>query len=590
MTEETRTNFAAGGYAALIPPLLALAVYLPAVTFGAVSLDDPVYLTDNPHVLGGLTLENLRWAFDRSADTYWHPLVWISLMLDAEILPSPAWFHAVNIILHAAGSTLLYAILFRATGLRGAALAVAALFAVHPLNVEAVAWITERKTVLAGLFWMLATYFYVLYAARPGFLRYMAGLAMLGLGLLSKPLLVTLPCALLLLDFWPLKRLRLSPGGRSGMSVPAAVAEKLPMFGLVAVSVYMTMTSHPMETAGQEMPMSLRASNAVVSYVRYLFKAVWPADLAVFYPFPESIPAWQLWGSAAILAVITAAAVILYRRAPYFIVGWLWYLGTMTPMLGLVRHDRWPAVADRFAYVPMIGIFIIAGFALRELYAKPATRRTAAVTALAAILALGIAANRQLGYWSDSEALYRRALEVTDGNWMAHNNLGNLLYNKGQTDEAVYHYRQTLKFRPGYPRALVDLGFWRLQQGDYPAAEAYFRRALGGIADGAAWQGLARLALERGDVDAALIRFHKAVRENPRLLNSWQGMAESMEMLGMHDEAARAYVRAAQRHLDTFRLSKARELAESALAMDPDNEKALELRRRAGEKLRETDD
>jgi Flp pilus assembly protein TadD len=583
----------AGKYAFLLPPLLALAVYAPAASFGLVLLDDPVYVIDNPHVLSGLSRENLRWAFSHTHETYWHPLVWLSLMLDAEVSASPGWFHAVNIILHAASALLLYLALARMSGLRAPALAAAALFAVHPLNVEAVAWVTERKTVLAAAFWMAALYLYAHYAARPGVLRYLAVLAAMVLGLLAKPVLVTLPFVLLLLDFWPLERLSFSPGGGrgrgalGGLGPGAAVAEKLPLFLAAAGSVFMTLISHPMQTTAGEIPVSLRAANAVVSYLRYLVKAVRPEELAVFYPFPDSVPAWQVWGSCLLLVAVTIAAVMLYRRAPYFIAGWLWYLGVMTPTLGLVRHDRWPALADRFAYLPLAGLFMAAGFALFG-RGRSAGQLKAGVAAVAvAVLALGVCARVQLGYWSDSEALFNRTLAVTENNWLAHMNLGSHLYNRGETGEAVRHFRRALEIRPGYGAPMVGLGLWRLDVNDYEGAEEYLRRALDSDAAGPAWQGLAKLGFERGDYAKALVRFHKAVRENPRLLDSWKGMAVSMRRLGLTDQAAKTYVEAARRHLHTYRLSEAAELAGAALALEPSNDRAAELRDRAIERLAE---
>lgn len=573
--------------AALAPALAALLIYAPAVSFGVVTLDDPVYVMNNPHVLGGLTWEGVQWAFSPGHDTYWHPLVWISLMLDGSISASPGWFHLVNILLHAASASILYLALSRMSGNLAAPLVVALLFAAHPLNVEAVAWITERKTVLAGLFWMSAMYLYALYAAKPGPLRYLAALAALALGLLAKPLLVTLPCALLLLDYWPLKRLSLSPGARDGMSPAMAVAEKLPMFIVVAGSIAMTMLSHPMESGQEGVSPGLRAANAAVSYIRYMAKAFWPTDLAMYYPFPEALAPWQVWGAAALLATATILALALCKKAPYVIVGWLWFLGSMAPMLGLVRHDRWPALADRFAYVPLIGLFLIAAFALLSL-ARNAAARNAALAALAsAALVLALASRNQLEFWADSETLYRRALAVTENNWLAHNNLGSVLYAQGHEEEAAEHFNRAVEIRPGYGSALVNLGLWHLWMGDWPQAEEHLRRGVGTEAEGSAWQGLADLSFEQGDYGRALIRYHKSVLKNPRLLASWRGRAESFRLAGLPGEAARAYVEAARRHLVTYRLTEAEELAQNALNLNPGMAAAKAVRDSARVKMRE---
>jgi len=570
---------------ALLPALTALIIYAPATSFGVVTLDDPAYVMNNPHVLGGLTWEGVAWAFSPGHDTYWHPLVWLSLMLDGSISASPGWFHLVNIAMHAASATLLYLALHKMSGSRAPALAVALLFAAHPLNVEAVAWITERKTVLAGLFWVLCMYLYALYAARSGALRYLAVLTALALGLLAKPLLVTLPCALLLLDYWPLRRLSISPGVSLGLSPARAVAEKLPMFALVAASVAMTMISHPMESAGQIVPLVFRAANAVVSYMGYLSKAVWPGGLAVYYPFPESLPAWQVAGSLTAITAMTAACLLLCRKAPYAVVGWLWFLGVMTPMLGLVRHDRWPALADRFAYVPMIGLWIMLAFGLYAVLTRTAARKAAAVALAVAIIALGAASRHQLQFWSGSEALYRRALSETRDNWMAHNNLGSVLYARGDTQEAVVHFKRALEIRPGYGSAQVNLGVWRMRLGDLAAAEEYFQKATETEAAGSAWQGLADIRSSQGQYEQALGLYQRALHHNPRLLSSWRGKAESLKLSGQQAEAANAYVEAAQRHLDTYRLETAVELAEEALALMPGMADAKAVRQRAQNKL-----
>jgi tetratricopeptide (TPR) repeat protein len=328
-----------------------------------------------------------------------------------------------------------------------------------------------------------------------------------------------------------------------------------------------------------------RAANAVVSYMGYLSKAVWPAGLAVYYPFPESLPSWQVAGSLTAITAVTAACLLLRKRAPYAVVGWLWFLGVMTPMLGLVRHDRWPALADRFAYVPIAGLWIMLAFGLYAASSRVAARRAAAVALAVAVIALGAASRHQLQFWSGSEALYRRALAVTRDNWLAHNNLGSLLYARGDTKEAVDHFKRALKIRPCYGSARVNLGVWRMRLDELAAAEGHFQKATETEAAGSAWQGLADIRFGQGQYDQALGLYQKALHHNPRLLSSWRGRAESLRLTGLRAEAANAYVEAAQRHLDTYRLETALELAEEALALMPGMAEAKAIRQRALNKL-----
>ena len=399
--------------------LLTVLTFLPSLGNDYVLLDDPLYVTGNPEVRQGITREGLAWALTANVANNWHPLTVLSHMLDVEVFGlAPAGHHLTSLLLHLANVLLLFAALHRMTAAAFRSALVAALFAVHPTRVESVAWIAERKDVLSGLFWMLALLAYVHYARRPSLGRYLLVALAMALGLAAKPMLVTLPCVLLLLDLWPL--------GRRGLR--RLILEKIPLFALSAASCAATLSYQETSLAPLEaLPWDLRFSNAVVSYATYLGKAFLPRDLAVFYPFPAEIPVWKAAGAAALLLLLTGLALWRARRSPWLLVGWLWFLGTLVPVIGLVQVGR-QAMADRYTYLPFIGLFLAMVWGAAELVERrDVFRPVLGALSVLAILGLAGMTRAQVRHWQDSVALFRHALAATGDNHLARRGLAKAL-------------------------------------------------------------------------------------------------------------------------------------------------------------------
>jgi len=374
-------------------------IFVTAAAYGQLSecdfvgFDDYVQLVDNPYLHEGITAETIAWAFGFEKFTYWHPLTWLSHMLGFQMFGlNPGMQHLINLFFHIANTLLLFCVLKRMSGAFWQSAFVAGLFALHPLNVESVAWVTERKNVLSTFFWMLTMLAYVCYAARPSVLRYLAVFAALALGLMAKPMLVTMPFVLLLLDYWPLERFQLgrhagNVSSETGTFVNSGyqpwpgsrlVAEKIPLLVLAAVSINMsTLSVQNLDTTilTGSVPMKLKISNALVSYVIYIKKMLWPSGLAVLYPYPEAVPLWQAVGAGLLLAGVTMLVLRKIKLQPYLSVGWLWFIGTFVPVIGLVQVGLWPAMADRFAYVPLVGLFILIAWGISDILSKQRHRR-----------------------------------------------------------------------------------------------------------------------------------------------------------------------------------------------------------------------
>ena len=474
-----------------------LAVYWPVRNYDFINLDDPTYVTENGHVRAGLTCESFLWAFTATDTANWHPLTWISLMLDCQLYGlNPAGHHLTNVLLHSASTVLLFLVLLGMTGSRWRSAFVAALFALHPLHVESVAWVAERKDVLSTLFWMLTLWAYLAYTQRPGVGRYLLILLLFALGLMAKPMLVTLPCVLLLLDYWPLERIQLGQAGSSRTALgPSAVIaqpprrqafrlllEKTPLFVLVAVSSVVTFVvqkSGGAVGALEVYPIKIRVANALFSYVSYMVKMIWPQNLAVFYPHPgQSLPMWQAAAAGLLLLLISIAVIRAGRRQSYLPVGWLWYLGTLVPVIGLVQVGA-QAMADRYTYVPLIGLFIMAAWGVPELLAKYRFQRTVLAT-LATILlvTLTLVSKRQVRHWQNSVALFSHTHAVTAKSYLVHNNLGSALNELGKYDEAIAHYTEALRIRPNFAEPHYNLGTALARQGKLKEAISHYTEAL----------------------------------------------------------------------------------------------------------------
>jgi tetratricopeptide (TPR) repeat protein len=442
-----------------------------------VGFDDPGYITDNPHVQAGLTAESVGWAFTTFTESNWHPLTWISLQLDAALYGlDPIGFHRTNLLLHLANVLLLFGVLGRMTQAPWQSATVAALFAVHPLHVESVAWAAERKDVLSTLLWMLTLWAYVAYVTRPTWQRYAWVVVSLACGLLAKPMLVTLPCVLLLLDYWPLGRW---PHG----TVPLRwlIVEKLPLFALVLASSIMTFLAQ--EQGGAIAPLELipfasRVANALLAALGYLGKMVWPVHLAAFYPIlgPDTW-GWPALAAGGVLAALTCAALLRRRQQPYLLVGWLWYLGTLVPVSGLIQVGG-QAMADRYTYVPLIGIFVILAWGIPELLGRPAQPAVLAPAACVLLVALVVLTRNQVQTWRDGWALWEHAAQVTEKNYVAHFNLGDSHMRRQEWDKAKAHFEQVVTFTPRYAAAHLNLGILLQREGHRDAATEHLLAAI----------------------------------------------------------------------------------------------------------------
>ncbi|MGB7497200.1 MAG: tetratricopeptide repeat protein [Candidatus Acidiferrum sp.] len=537
---------------------LVVALYLPALRNGFVNYDDPDYVTHNAHVLRGLSWQNLIWAFgtDNPAAN-WHPLTWLSHMADVQVFALAPWaHHLINILLMAADVALLFMFLAGATGKLWRSAAVAAIFAVHPLNVEPVAWIAERKQELSLFFMFLTLIAYAWYVRRPAVHRYLAVALLFALALSSKVMIITLPFVLLLLDYWPLDRFSQS-GSADRTSHPSnsfllLVKEKIPLLLLSAAAGWITVGIHQKEGAlTATMPISWRLKNVVYSYAVYLWKAVWPTRLAVFYPHPENhLPLWQVTLAALVLIAITTL-VWKYRKTKYLTVGWLWYLGTAFPMIGLVQSGR-QGMADRYEDLPLLGIFIAVVWLAADWTANrnlsPATVGAALVLLL---LPLMLLTHRQISYWKNSETLFAHAVQVTTRNGIAENNLGDAFMEQGQPAAALPHFLAAIQYAPDLGSAHYNVGVLLQRENQLPDAAVQYRLAIAHAADAEeaaqAHNNLGVLYLSLNNFSVAKAEFDKAISLNPNEVNSYIARGTVQFQLGKFDDAIADFTQATSR-------------------------------------------
>ncbi len=545
MSRLSNPRIAAGGiYIGLA--MLTLGIFLPAVRFDFVNYDDPDYVFQNSQVLRGLTWDNLVWAFTTGAASNWHPLTWLSLMLDRECFgPGPAGFHFTNVILHTVNTLLLFTVLRIMTKARWASAFAAALFAVHPLHVESVAWIAERKDVLSTLFWMLTLWSYYRYTQKGTAARYLLTLLVFALGLMAKPMLVTLPLILVLLDYWPLQRLDPFHWNHFLKSL----WEKIPFFLLTVLACTATILAQFRgDTIANltKIPLSIRLSNAVLTYWRYLAKMVWPADLSFFYPYPADTGKGTWWTetAAASIGLILATILLIFagRKYKYLFTGWLWYLVTLVPVIGLM-HVGSQAYANRYTYIPLTGIFILAAWGFPALLAQFRYRNTLLTGAALLILALfSFRTVIELGYWKNSITLCRRAIEVTQRNFMAEILLGQALYQEGHIDEAITHFQESIRLQPDNGYAHYNLGLIAVKQARLDDAVRYFQQATRiKPTNDSAWCSLGFALLRQGKPKEALSPLREAVRLNPASEISHFHLACVLEQLQNHKEAVVHY-------------------------------------------------
>jgi protein O-mannosyl-transferase len=532
----------------LVLVIAIIAIYSRTFGYGFVAYDDDKYVYENPVIKAGLTAANLAWAFRTFYFANWYPLTWVSYLTDIQFFGLNAGeMHAVNVLLHLLAALLLFLALLRLTRQPWRCALVAGLFALHPLNVQSVAWISDRKDVLSAFFAALTLLLYAGYARKPSFLRYLFVALAFAMSLMAKTMAVTLPFVLLLLDFWPLRRL-----GR------LALLEKTPLFAMAAIGSILTFLAQRDYGAAvvlQHIPFSARAANAIVSFVSYIEKAVWPAGLAAYYP-SHAHSLLSTLGATVILLAVTAAAIKCARQYPYFLTGWLWYLGMLVPVIGIVPQVGDQAMADRYAYLPMVGVYIaviwtaaealssgvglLARASAKRVFPLTAMPRAAAVLSVIWLATLAVAAARQVSYWADSRTLFEHALAVTDGNYVMANNLGVILAKQpGQSAQAIALYRQSLAWAPFHASAHANLGSELAKSGEWEQARKYLETAVRldpGIAAAQANLGLVLAAA--GDYPDAQRRLEESLRLDPEQAEPQNNMCGVLLRLGRPNEAA----------------------------------------------------
>ena len=523
-------------------------MFFPVLQFEFVNYDDLEFIVENPHVSSGLSVANTWWAFTNAYAATGGPVTWISHMADTELFGLDAGgHHRTSLILHTFNALLLFGVFWTMTRAAGRSAWIAALFAIHPLHVESVAWVAERKDVLSTTFWLLTMWAYVIYVRRGGLGRYAAIVILFALGLLSKPMVATLPFVLLLLDVWPLERVKVvdlyrrRAGASRGRGPTWLVVEKLPLFVLSAISIGLTFEAQRRIGAiasTDSLSIGSRLSNAVVSYVAYIVKMVWPVDLTPFYPYQSSPAPAVVAGAVLVLVAVTALAIRLVRDFAPVTVGWLWYLGTLVPVIGIVQLGS-HAMADRFTYIPLVGLFIVAswgGAALLE--HAGASRATVIIAAVALALASAIVARTQVLYWQNGVALWEQAVRVTPDSARPHANLGVALARAGQNVRAIDEYRAALRYEPDYAEAHNNLGLALAAQGALQEALSHYAAAVTAKPDYVnAHMNLANALDESGRVDEAIGHYREAIRLDSTHVLARINLAVALARAGKLDEA-----------------------------------------------------
>lgn len=533
--------------------LATLAVYSQVRSFDFTSYDDPQYVSANPHVRSGLTREGIVWAFTTNWGANWFPLTWLSHMADFQFFGNRSGLHHLtNVLLHLFSTLLLFALLNRMTGCRWRSGVVAFLFALHPMHVESVAWVAERKDVLSGLFWFLTLWGYLRYVERPRVGRYLLVVLPFCLGLMSKPMIVTLPFVLLLLDVWPLRRLPTAAATHTEQPkrkdrqvvgrkerIAGILWEKAPLLVLSVASgvvTFLVQRGGGAVVPQQWIPLGRRLGNALISYVAYVAKAFWPTRLAEFYPYPSSIPAWQVLGAALILAGISILALRAVRRFPYLAVGWFWYLGTLVPVIGLVQVGM-QARADRYSYIPLIGIFLLVAWGIADVLRSKAKTALAVMTGVAGAACIALSWN-QVQYWKNSAALYSHAIEAVPGNEIGYYGMGGVYRDMGRLDEAASNYREAIRLAPRLTGAHSGLAGVYLKQDRPEEAVRELTEAIRLSPNVAEDRVSIGVALDKlGKRDDAIAQLLEAIRLDPESADAHYNLGRIYYEMGQVDEA-----------------------------------------------------
>jgi tetratricopeptide (TPR) repeat protein len=488
--------------------------------------DDNLYVTENRHVQQGLTRESLFWALTATNAGFWHPLTWVSLMLDDQVYGwNAGGYHWTNVLLHLANTILIFLVFFRMTDAARESALVAALFALHPLHVESVAWVSQRKDVLSTVFWLLTMLMYVRYVHRPGIFRYAAVVSFYVMGLMSKPMVVTLPVVLLLLDHWPLRRFPVRFYQSSGTAKFAEVsplrliAEKIPLLvlaaGLTGLTFYTEGKIGAMKSFDMY-PFDVRAANAIVSYLGYILKTLWPAKLAIVYPHPGMPPVWQVVLSGAVLLSVTAIVIYKIRRYPFLFAGWSWYMLTLVPVIGLVQIGG-HGMADRYTYIPLIGLFLAMVWGVKHLTGGWKYERGFFFVCWGVVLSLLFVLSwHQVRYWRDSITLFQHAVRVTEGNYLMYNNLGIAYFQQGKPNEAMACFEKSVRIKPDFADAFNNMGYVAALRGKGEEAIYYYLKALKNKPDSEkAHTNLADALTSQGKLDEAVYHYREALKIRP---------------------------------------------------------------------------
>jgi len=521
---------------AIIPQKQKLIVYifLAIITFAGywqvhqfefINFDDNVYVSENVVVQSGLTKEGFFWAFSTKYFGLWNPLVWLSFMADYQFYGLNAGgYHVTNLILHILSTLLLFRLFSTMTGEIWKSAFVAAFFALHPLHVESVAWVSERKDVLSAFFWMLTLCLYVFYTEKQSIKRYLLIVFSFVLALLSKPMVVTLPLIMILLDYWPLKRFENQ--NRLSDTIVWQLREKLPFIVLSAVLIAFTLYV-PNEQQAFEKSFSVmsRLANAPVAFVTYVAKTFWPQDMTIFYPFPSHIPVWQIIGSVLLIIIMTAAVMVTVKRLPHLFVGWVWFIITIAPVIGILQIGDF-AMADRYHYLPSIGIAMMLAWGIPHFIKHEVLRKYILLpVALVFLASLAFLAWQQCAYWKNNIELWNHAIQATEDNYMAHNNLASALLEKGETEKAMHHYHKAIDINH-YPAAYYNIGIIYYRLGQDQQSIDYFKKAIHEKADyAAAYFNLGIVYQMLGLQQQALEQYNEATRLLPSHANAYNNKA-----------------------------------------------------------------
>ena len=528
-----------------------ICIYWNVNKYDFVSIDDNLYITENKYVNQGFSLNNIIWAFkiDDKERTYWHPVTWLSHMLDCHLYGlNPGMHHRTNLIFHVLNSLLLFIVFNSMSREVWKSAFIAAIFALHPINVESVAWIAERKNVLSTFFWLLIILFYIRYTKKTNFLRYFQVLLLFIIGLMAKPMLITIPFVLLLLDYWPIRRMSFEKIDTENKAAGYLKSpffllfyEKIPFFLLSACSAYISILSlkqYKNIITIETVSMQLRIANAFLSYIKYIWKIIFPVDFAFFYPYPTSLSAWQPGLSALLLLFVCFFSIQRFKKSPYLITGWFWFLGVLIPVIGIKQAGLWPAMADRWMYVPGIGIYIIITWGISDAVTNQIIKKKVLpILSIMILSVLMISTYHQVQYWEKSTKLYEHAINVTDGNYIAYYNLGTEMTFQGKNQAAIAYYIEALRIKSDYANAHINLGNLLAVKGEYKKALNHFFKALRTKPHNEQiYIGIGNILYKHNKYNKAINYYIKAINCHPKKQDVLYGIYFNLASAYMHQE------------------------------------------------------